>query len=89
MTIGQVTIGSSGVTQVSTSNIFCAFLIIQNNASHTCRVGDKTVSSSKGIQLFATGSTTMQMGVQRGTCLSDYWIQGTVADVIDYMYEPL
>ena len=51
----QVTIGAA-TTQVSATTVNCTWVSIQNNATHTIRVGDSTVTSSKGIQLFVNGS---------------------------------
>lgn len=98
MKFGQVTIGASGVTQVSTTNFYCSVLQFQNNSAHTIRVGDSTVSmtvpaavaggaAGKGILIFSTGSNLWAVPIERGTVLSEWWIAGTVGDVIDYGYE--
>ena len=88
----QVTLGT-GATQVSPLNINVQSLEIQNNAAHNCRVGDSTVTASKGILLAfnATppgGAFTLDLDFPRGTILSQWYIAGTAADVIDVLYEP-
>lgn len=98
MKFDQVVIGASGVTRVSATNFYCSVLVFQNNSAHTCRVGDSTASTTvpagvaggaagKGIQLFSTGSDTWAVPIERGTVLSEWYVAGTVGDVIDYGYE--
>ena len=84
----QVTLGA-GATQISKHGINFKQMIIQNNTSaDTVRVGDSTVSSTKGILLtagsaFNAGALNIQAGI-----LSGYYLFGTAADVIDVLYEP-
>lgn len=98
MKFDQVVIGASGKTQVSTTNLYCSVLQFQNNSAHTCRIGDSSVSTTvpagvaggaagKGFQLFSTGSEAWDVPIERGTVLSEWWVAGTVGDVIDYGYE--
>jgi hypothetical protein len=94
MRILQVTLGS-GATQVVANqdaviggyNIYCSVLIFQNNASHNVRVGDNTVTASRGILLNPGGSNTLTVCPPHGTLLSQYYLYGTSGDVIDVMYE--
>ena len=91
MRILQVTIGSGTNTQVTTNtNIYCTIIVFQDNAGANCRIGDSTVTSTKGIQL-ATGSpggsATFQINTPRGSQLSQYYIAGTTGNVIDVLYE--
>ena len=98
-TLLQVTLGA-GATQcgaaiganVPGSQVFCRQLYVQNNAAHVVRVGDPTVSASKGIALLnATtppGGGSINLGpiAIYNTYLSDIWLFGTAADVIDLFY---
>ena len=88
MRIGQITLGA-GRTQLSALNIRFAQLVIQNNASHSIRVGDNTVTSSTGILISPGtpgGSFGSTLSIARGQ-LSQYYIIGTQNDVIDFLYE--
>jgi hypothetical protein len=63
-------------------------LIFQNNAAHLIRLGDSTVSSTKGIVL-ASGSTTTQPplvispGLEYTSDAYEWYAYGTNADVLD------
>lgn len=84
----QVTL-TAAATQITTSNTFCKQIIIQNNAAHSCRIGDSTVSATKGILLAAgTPGGTINSGPVDiyHTYLSDWWIFGTTSDKIDVLY---
>lgn len=84
----QVTLGATA-TQISASNINVQSLVVQNNtASDTCRVGDSTVTTSKGLLVNASGSYNLTLNFPRGTILSQWYIAGTQNDVIDVLYEP-
>src|ERR1035437_4729574 len=96
MVIFQVTIPASGKVQLSAGlpsyappNIFVQYLTIQNNAGHSIRIGDTTVSATKGI-LLASGTPGGSLGINGfmsyGSYVSDWWVFGTPADVIDVMY---
>ena len=91
----QVTLGSAATpviasaVQPSGSHNF-SLLFIQNNAAHVVRVGDSTVSSSKGIALAAGSSTTQPAlaivpGYENVRTLEEIYLFGTAADVIDLM----
>lgn len=93
MRILQVTL-TSAATQISAnSNIYCSELIIQNNAAAVVRVGDNTVTASKGIVLLPNatppggGSITNTLIPIRGTHLQDWWLFGTAGNIIDILYE--
>lgn len=93
MRLIQLTLGSGSNTQISAnSSIYCSALVIQCNAAHNIRIGDNTTTSSRGILLAAAspapgGSITVQPFIIRGTHLSEWFIAGTAADVIDILYE--
>jgi hypothetical protein len=91
-TIVQVTLGA-GATQLSTSSIPCREIVIQDNAAHSMRIGDNSVTSSKGIYLAAGpggGSvtifppTTYASGASLD--LSTWYAVGTQGDVVDVLY---
>lgn len=85
----QVTLGA-GATQLTTSPIFVRQVIFQNNATHTVRVGDAAVTSSRGALLIAgPGGGTMNLGENTTggeIDLSTFWLVGTNTDVIDVIY---
>ena len=86
VTTTQVTIGASA-TQLATVVTQCNWIVIQNNATHAMRIGDSTVTSSKGI-LLASGSpggSFYQGPLPTGgaTDLSTWWVAGTQNDVVD------
>jgi hypothetical protein len=66
------------------------WLAIQNNAAHAVRVGDSTVSATKGIAI-AAGSTTTQLplivnpALEYTSDLYEWFLFGTAADIIDVM----
>ena len=84
----QQTLGS-GATQISTANTFCRQIIIQNNAAHSMRVGDSTVTASKGIYLAAgPGGGSINSGPASpvyNSYISDFWVFGTSGDVVDVL----
>lgn len=88
----QVTLGASA-TQISPHGINFKQLVIQNNATHSIRVGDSTVvagayGTGKGLLITTGGnSNTGALPIQSGI-LSNWYIAGTAADVIDVFYEP-
>lgn len=91
MRLLQVTIGSETRTQITTAQIYTPYLSIQKNTANNCRVGDNTVTTSKGI-VIAAGNTTPQapLVVHRSdnrVLLSQYYLAGTSGDVVDILYE--
>jgi hypothetical protein len=88
MRIIQVTLGAGATPITTNNNIYCSMLAIDNNAAAVVRVGDNTVSATKGISLAATGGiATLTFAFPRGTHLSDWFLFGTAAQVIDILYE--
>jgi len=83
----QVTLGA-GATQISATSILCREIVFQNNgATNDMRVGDSTVSSTKGIKLLkASGSLTVGPLTENSEDLRDWYVFGTAADVIDILY---
>ena len=85
----QVTIGA-GTTQVWGTQLLARQIFFQNNAAHTMRIGDVTVSSSKGVLLAVGppgGSLTVGVNVGGGDIdLSTFWVNGTNGDVLDVSY---
>ena len=87
MRIGQCVLGAAA-TQLTTVNRRFAQLVIQNNSADNVRVGDNTVSSTKGILLNPGGFFDGRLSIARGR-LGDYYLFGTAGDVIDYLYEDI
>lgn len=83
----QVTLGS-GATQVSTSKTLCRQILMQNNAANVCRLGDSTVSATIGLSMNPGGAGAFNSGPVAiyNSYLSDFWLFGTAADVIDVLY---
>jgi hypothetical protein len=84
MTIFQVVLGT-GATQFPALQSQPQFMTVQNNTSDNMRIGDKTVTSSKGIALGPGGSLTFSLGLDYATRVSEFWVIGTAADVLDVM----
>ena len=92
----QITIPASGKVRITDTtagffvnvpaNTMVQTLLIQNNAAHSIRVGDSTVTSTKGVQITASGSSNFGAFMNYNTMLSDWWIDGTAGDVIDILY---
>ena len=86
----QVTLGA-GATQaapVSNPNFprkQIQFAVIQNNSGATARMGDNTVSATKGIVIGAT-PVILNPPLQYGIYLEELWFFGTAANVIDILY---
>ena len=84
MIIFQVTLGT-GATQFPAIQAQPQYMTVQNNATHAMRIGDKTVTSSKGISLSPGGALTFSLGLDYATRLCEFWAVGTAADVLDVM----
>jgi hypothetical protein len=87
-TLLQTALGA-GATQLSTSNTLCRQVIIQNNSAHVMKLGDSTVSATKGIaMLLGPGGGSFNSGAVTtyNSYLSDFWVFGTAADVVDIFY---
>ena len=59
--------------------------IPQNNGSNNMRMGDVTVSTTKGIILSPTGSLSVAPALQYSGDLSEFYVVGTSGDVLDIM----
>lgn len=85
----QVTIGS-GVTQFTTADTPVKGLCVQNNQTHSMRVGGSGVTSSIGILLQAgSPGGDMCFGPQSfggGMNLQQFYVAGTQNDVLDVTY---
>lgn len=88
----QANLGS-GATQLvhpssPTAQINCRQVIIQNNASNVMRLGDSTVSSTKGLVLNGSSAGSFNSGAVTiyNSYLSDFWVFGTSGDVVDIFY---
>lgn len=68
--------------------VYCSVLSIQNNGSNNMRVGDNTVTATRGQLISSSGSIYTAPCPARGTRLSDWWIIGTSGDTADILYEP-
>jgi hypothetical protein len=89
----QVTLGS-GATQISKHGINFKQMIIQNNTSaDSVRAGDSTVvagayGTGKGILIPPSSNMNWGPTVIQGGILSNWYLAGTLNDVIDVTYEP-
>jgi hypothetical protein len=89
--IGQITGGTGAGQGYAQGNLYVQQLQVQNNGSHTMRLGDVTVSATRGL-ILAAGNTTPQAPDNIGgfvnycSFLSDWWVFGTVGDVCDFLY---
>lgn len=85
MRLIQVTMTGSK-QQITTGQIYSPFVTFQNNGSSAMRIGDNTVTASKGINLSASGAFTVQRSDNR-IPLFAYYVIGTASDKLDIMYE--
>jgi len=89
MNIIQVTQTGSAVP-LSATPIQCRVLIIQNNAAAVARVGDSTVTASKGISLASGGGANSILYIESPVLsinIQQYYTVGTNTQVLDVMYE--
>jgi hypothetical protein len=93
----QVTIAATGVNQpilppaVVPSQSTHPFqgLIPQNTGANNMRFGDATISTTKGLLLFPTGSVgNISNQLQFSGDLSEFYVNGTVGDTLDLMVIP-
>lgn len=92
----QVTLGSGTQTAIvpqsaggTPTQLYTSFqqLMFQNNSTHNMRVGDATVTSTKGIVLLANGgSLTLGSLMEYSSDLSEWYVAGTAADVLDILF---
>jgi hypothetical protein len=89
----QVTIGASGNTPIipSGAQFICRWVVFQNNATHTMRIGDKSTSTVRGMLLVP--GTSFYDAPQSGTSgppnanLTLWYVAGTSGDKIDVTCE--
>ena len=60
-------------------------LITQNNGSNEMRIGDSSVSSTRGIVLWPSGSNTVSLALQYSGDLTEFYVNGTAGDILDIM----
>jgi hypothetical protein len=74
--------------QVTTSDIPARQVIIQNNSANDCRVGDSSVSASRGAKLLTASNGSVNFGALQfqNINLNQIYIFGTAAGVIDVIY---
>ncbi len=63
-------------------------LLIQNNSAAVIRIGDSTVSATRGISI-ASGGGLFDFGsfVDYATELNEWFVFGTSGDVVDIMFQ--
>ena len=80
----------AGVGSPQIGNLYVQQLIIQNNSGASVRIGDVTVSATRGLLLPSAtappNSANLGAFVNYGTYLSDWWAFGTSGGVIDFIY---
>lgn len=85
----QVTLGAAA-TRVTTTRTPCKQIIFQNTAGNVARIGDSTVSATKGIKLAASAAANSIVSLgpfdTHPLELEDYYIFGTENDLIDIWY---
>ena len=74
-------VGNQGIANARSAQS----LLIQNNGSNPMRVGDSTITSTKGVQLFATGSLDNTLALSYGGSLAEWYILGTSGDAYDIL----
>ena len=89
MRIGQITLTAAATPLIPAGNpnVYASVLSIQDNAGHDVRVGDNTVTASRGQAVTANGSIYTAPVPPRGTLLNQWFVFGTNGDVIDFLYE--
>jgi len=97
MYLTQVTAGTTatpimpvGVQPASGHNY--QVLIFQNNSANVIRVGDSSVTNSKGVQLAASGATNsilvIPLGLEYSGTLEEFFVISTAPSVFDIMVCP-
>lgn len=83
-----IQITTTGAKQQVTSNqIYTPFVTFQNNGTNNIRIGDNSVSATKGILIFPTGSYTVQRADNRVPLFTRFIFGIGVGDKIDIDYE--
>ena len=57
----------------------------QNNGSNVMRLGDSSVTSTKGIKLSPAGSFTNALSLEYSGTLNDWYVNGTANDILDIL----
>lgn len=91
MRILQVTL-LAGATPITSAKLYTPSLMIQNNAAAVVRVGDNTVSATRGIALQPATAPAMSnsLKIERSdnrVPVFNYFLFGTATQVVDVMYE--
>jgi hypothetical protein len=81
----QISPNLDGLNQ--SGQVYCSLLVIQNNGADNVRVGDNTVTATRGILLSPLGSSTFEPFLFRGTMLAQWWVIGTAGQLLDILYE--
>ena len=90
MRIGQITLTSSATPLIAAGspNVYASALQVQNNSIHNARVGDNTVTASRGVAIGSVGGGFYTAPCPpKGTLLNQWFVFGTAGDVIDFLYE--
>jgi len=80
----QVTLTGSA-QKITANNIDAYALTFQNNAAGAMRVGDSTVTTTKGYALAA--SSTWNVPLTKPTQLSSFYVIGTATQLLDVTYD--
>jgi hypothetical protein len=88
----QVTLVGTGANPLIAAGLppkYASWMVIQDNAGASVRMGGSTVSSSSGIVINTSGgSVTGTFNFPRGCCLNNVFLAGTAGNIIDVAYEP-
>lgn len=83
----QVTLGAASTPILANGDILAKWVIFQNNAAHSMRLG-ATVTSSKGLLLNSGGAFNAIPTAPVAFTKLKYWnVIGTQNDVLDVIYE--
>jgi hypothetical protein len=81
----QVTLTGSA-QKITANNVVAYSLNFQNNAAAVMRVGDSTVTASKGHSLAASGGN-WDVPLMAPTQLSSFYVIGTSTQLLDVTYD--
>ena len=90
MRLLQVTLGATATPIVAkgvqpANSLPFQTLVIQNNSANSCRIGDSSVSATRGILLSPSGSVTLAPALEYTSDVYEFYIFGTSGSVIDIM----
>ncbi len=86
---GQKVAFSTGLQNNDQEGVFSVYfqqMIIQNNGANSARIGDVTVSSSRGIELAAAGSVNAGALINYGSYVNDWYAYSDTGTTIDFLY---